>query len=113
MCLAQKFFVIRQVIKGIFQAWGQVLYLEICLMHLLMILFVFRKKLQLITVESYLNKVFFAGGSSGAVSAAIEKYANKIKSDDIVVSVFPDRGERYLSTIYNDEWCKNMYGLML
>ena len=60
-----------------------------------------------------LKQGIFAGGSSGAVSAAIEKYANKIKSDDIVVSVFPDRGERYLSTIYNDEKKKNMYGLML
>lgn len=60
-----------------------------------------------------LKQGVFAGGSSGAVSAAIAKYNNIIKNDDIVVAVFPDRGERYLSTIYDDEWCKNVYGLII
>ena len=43
----------------------------------------------------------FAGGSSGAVYSAIKSYSfiNKIKNK-IVVGVLPDRGERYMDTIY-------------
>lgn len=47
-----------------------------------------------------------SGGSSGSVYAAIKKYfkdrKNTFKAN--VVAIFVDRGERYLNTIYNDEW---------
>lgn len=51
----------------------------------------------------------FAGGSSGSAYGAIKKYfAEKIPERKIeVVTVFPDRGERYGDTIYNEEWCTN------
>lgn len=54
------------------------------------------------------------GGSSGAAMAAIEGYfSEERKREDrwrlgrnpIVVTVFPDRGERYVDTIFNPEWC--------
>ncbi len=57
----------------------------------------------------------FAGGSSGTVYAAIKKYFhdNKITSDKNVVTIFADRGDRYASTIYNDEWVFKNYNLKI
>ncbi|CAM1356205.1 2,3-diaminopropionate biosynthesis protein SbnA [Tenacibaculum halocynthiae] len=50
----------------------------------------------------------YAGGSSGSVYAGIKKYfkKNKVDSKVNIMCVFADRGERYMSTIYNDEWCE-------
>jgi 2,3-diaminopropionate biosynthesis protein SbnA len=52
----------------------------------------------------------FCGGSSGSVIAGIKSYfeKNKINKMTNVVTIFPDRGERYFNTIYNPEWCKNI-----
>lgn len=48
----------------------------------------------------------FAGGSSGSVICAISKYfkGKSFKKKPSVVTVFPDRGDRYANTIYNKEW---------
>lgn len=46
----------------------------------------------------------FAGGSSGSVVAAIGKLVRKLPRQSRVVTLLPDRGERYLDTIYNNEW---------
>ena len=50
----------------------------------------------------------YAGGSSGSVYAAIKKYfqKNKVNSQVNIMCVFADRGERYITTIYNDKWCE-------
>jgi cystathionine beta-synthase len=46
-----------------------------------------------------------AGGSSGAAIYAALKIAERYNSEkDNIVVVLPDTGERYLSTVYNDEW---------
>lgn len=52
------------------------------------------------------NNFIFAGGSSGSVYAAIKKYFSDKKLDHKpnVVAVFADRGERYIDTVYNEEW---------
>lgn len=49
----------------------------------------------------------FVGGSSGSVYAAVIKYFKNrdIKFNTNVFAVFPDRGDRYSSTIYNNDWC--------
>jgi N-(2-amino-2-carboxyethyl)-L-glutamate synthase len=49
----------------------------------------------------------FAGGSSGSAYGAIKKYfTDKVPAKGIdIVTVFPDRGERYGDTIYNEDWC--------
>jgi cysteine synthase A len=49
----------------------------------------------------------FAGGSSGSAFAAIKKYFKEHPVDKPVnvVTVFPDRGERYYNTIYDEKWC--------
>lgn len=52
----------------------------------------------------------FAGGSSGAVYAAVKeyfKYKSFVKKPNIV-ALFADRGDRYFDTIYNDQWCQKV-----
>ncbi|WP_051399587.1 2,3-diaminopropionate biosynthesis protein SbnA [Haloechinothrix halophila] len=46
----------------------------------------------------------FAGGSSGAVVAAIRKLMPALPEPSRVVAIFPDRGDRYLDVVYDDEW---------
>lgn len=46
----------------------------------------------------------FAGGSSGSVIAAIRKLLPEIPFGSRIVTVLPDRGDRYLDTVYDDEW---------
>ncbi|HEY0737840.1 MAG TPA: 2,3-diaminopropionate biosynthesis protein SbnA [Herpetosiphonaceae bacterium] len=50
----------------------------------------------------------FAGGSSGSVVAAIQKLAPTLPRPCRVLTLFPDRGERYLDTVYNDQWVSNL-----
>ncbi|WNV87072.1 2,3-diaminopropionate biosynthesis protein SbnA [Umezawaea sp. Da 62-37] len=45
-----------------------------------------------------------AGGSTGTVLAAIRSQAADIDPDDTIVAISPDLGERYLDTIYDDDW---------
>ncbi len=51
--------------------------------------------LELLNAES-----IFAGGSSGAVIAAIKLIAPKLPVGYRIVTVLPDRGERYLDSLY-------------
>ncbi len=50
---------------------------------------------------------FFVGGSSGSVLAGIRSYFTRkeVHKPVNVVTVFPDKGERYYDTIFNKEWC--------
>ena len=45
-----------------------------------------------------------AGGSSGAVVAAIERIRPRLPPGAQVLTVLPDRGDRYLDQVYDDEW---------
>ncbi|GLV53945.1 2,3-diaminopropionate biosynthesis protein SbnA [Dictyobacter sp. S3.2.2.5] len=46
----------------------------------------------------------FAGGSSGSVIAALYKLMPTFPPMYRVMTVLPDRGERYLDLVYNDQW---------
>ena len=46
----------------------------------------------------------FAGGSSGAAVAALRRLLPDLSPSSRVVTIFPDRGERYLETVYSPEW---------
>ncbi len=50
----------------------------------------------------------FAGGSSGSVIAATQKTVPTLPSGSRVVTVLPDRGDRYLDTVYDEEWVRNL-----
>lgn len=58
--------------------------------------------------RALLGQSILVGGSGGAASAAIEKYFNKSERDETIVAIFPDRGERYFSNIFNDKWCEKL-----
>ena len=51
-----------------------------------------------------------AGGSSGAVVAALERLQDNVPDDTNCVLILPDRGERYLETIYDDDWVREHFG---
>lgn len=46
----------------------------------------------------------FAGGSSGSVIAAIKKLVPTLEGNCNIVTVFPDRGDRYIDMVYDDQW---------
>ena len=52
------------------------------------------------------REAILAGGSSGAVLWGVRKLASGLEQPARIVTLFPDSGTRYLSTIFNDEWMK-------
>lgn len=53
---------------------------------------------------------FLAGGSTGTVLAAVQAWKQRISREAVVAAISPDLGERYLDTIYNDEWVQARFG---
>jgi cysteine synthase A len=56
------------------------------------------------------REAIFAGGSSGGVMSAIERLAGRIPDNAVVVAFLPDRGERYLDTVFSDAWVLSHFG---
>ncbi|MEV4313133.1 2,3-diaminopropionate biosynthesis protein SbnA [Actinocrispum sp. NPDC049592] len=56
------------------------------------------------------HEAIIAGGSSGAVVAALDSMRDHIPPGATCALVFPDRGERYLDTIYDDDWVTTHFG---
>lgn len=50
----------------------------------------------------------FAGGSSGSVVAAIQCLSKRLHHATRILTILPDRGERYLDTVYDDDWLARM-----
>jgi len=51
-----------------------------------------------------------AGGSSGGVLMAVERMKSRIPDGAVCVAILPDRGERYLETLFNDDWVREHFG---
>jgi cysteine synthase A len=51
-----------------------------------------------------------AGGSTGTVLAAVVRLAGDIQTGSTVVAVSPDMGDRYLDTLYDDDWTRRRFG---
>jgi cysteine synthase A len=49
----------------------------------------------------------FAGGSSGAAYVVASWVAGQFPSDQNVVVIFPDRGDRYYASIYSDDFLRD------
>ncbi|WP_422657995.1 2,3-diaminopropionate biosynthesis protein SbnA [Paenibacillus sp. EC2-1] len=60
---------------------------------------------QLIDRESIM-----AGASSGGVISAIFNMKANIPKGAVCVAILPDRGERYLDTVFNDDWVERKLG---
>ena len=50
----------------------------------------------------------FAGGSSGSAIAAIQRLCVRLPRATRILTILPDRGERYLDTVYDDDWLSRM-----
>lgn len=55
------------------------------------------------------REAILAGGSSGAVVMGIDRVKDEIPAGSTCVMIIADRGERYLDTIYNDEWLNSHF----
>ena len=56
------------------------------------------------------SEAILIGGSSGAVLMAVDRLKDIIPAESTCVVIFADRGERYLDTIYSDEWVSEHFG---
>lgn len=56
------------------------------------------------------REAILAGGSSGGVLLAIEEMAPSLPDGSVCVAILPDRGERYLDTVYSDAWVRKHFG---
>lgn len=56
------------------------------------------------------HEAVLAGASSGGVIAAINKYRDRIEPDAVCVAILADRGERYMDTVYCDDWVLQKFG---
>jgi cysteine synthase A len=54
----------------------------------------------------------FAGGSSGSVVAAVHKYfeTRPVNRPVDVVAILADKGEKYMTTVYNKAWYEDIWG---
>ena len=52
------------------------------------------------------KEAILAGGSSGAALWGVRKLARRLDRPARIVTVFPDSGSRYMSTIYSDDWMR-------
>lgn len=56
------------------------------------------------------SESLLAGGSSGAALAAVARTAGSIRTGSRVAVILPDRGDRYLDTVYSPSWVTEMLG---
>lgn len=56
------------------------------------------------------SEAILCGACSGAVLAAIERTKREIPAGALCVAILPDRGERYLETIYAEDWAVASFG---
>ncbi len=56
------------------------------------------------------REAILAGGSSGAVVSALDSIRSRVPAGAVCAVILPDRGERYLDTIYNDDWAAEHFG---
>ena len=60
--------------------------------------------------HEFARRGLLLGGSTGTVLAAIRQYKSRIERDACIVAISPDMGDRYLDTIYSEEWCQSHFG---
>jgi len=57
------------------------------------------------------REAILAGASTGAVMAAIERFAPRLGAGARIAAIAPDGGGSYLSTVYDDGWVESELGL--
>jgi cysteine synthase A len=56
------------------------------------------------------EEAILAGASSGGVIMAVRSFLEHIPAGASCVVILPDRGERYLDTVYSDDWVREHFG---
>ena len=56
------------------------------------------------------REAILAGGSSGAIISAVGQVKDRFLRGTTCAVILPDRGERYLDTIYSDQWVTKHFG---
>ncbi|MDU8522268.1 2,3-diaminopropionate biosynthesis protein SbnA, partial [Pseudomonas syringae pv. actinidifoliorum] len=56
------------------------------------------------------SKGMLVGGSTATVIAAVHAWRERIEPSAVVVALSPDWGERYLDTLYDDQWVEQRFG---
>ncbi len=56
------------------------------------------------------REAILAGGSSGGVIAAVDRIKSDIPAGATCAVILPDRGERYLDTVFSDDWVHEQFG---
>lgn len=56
------------------------------------------------------QKGLLVGGSTATVIAAVHAWRERIEPGAVVVALSPDWGERYLDTLYDDQWVEQRFG---
>lgn len=56
------------------------------------------------------TKGMLIGGSTATVIAAVHAWRERIEPGSVVVALSPDWGERYLDTLYDDQWVEQRFG---
>lgn len=59
------------------------------------------------------KEALLVGGTSGATFMAVQQIKDEIPAGSNCVLIFPDRGERYLDTVFCDEWVEEHFGSAL
>jgi len=57
------------------------------------------------------NRGLLTGGSTGSVLSAVLRRSNTIDPGARIVAISPDVGTHYLSTIYDDDWVTDRFGM--
>lgn len=56
------------------------------------------------------REAILAGASSGGIMAAVERLAETAPVGSTCAVILPDRGERYLGTVFSDAWVESSFG---
>lgn len=56
------------------------------------------------------REALLAGASSGGIVAILHRLQGQWPAGTRVAAILPDRGERYLDTVYDDAWCERHFG---
>jgi N-(2-amino-2-carboxyethyl)-L-glutamate synthase len=56
------------------------------------------------------REAVLAGASSGGIVSAVQRLLPSWPAGTRVAAILPDRGERYLDTVYDDAWCERHFG---
>ena len=57
-----------------------------------------------------LREAIVAGASSGGVIMAVDRLRRTVPAGAVCVTILADRGERYLDTVYSDDWVGERFG---